>query len=65
MQKNLCVSEEGAMDYLSEILKDEPLNIATWCIYIEATFTKKQNKEDCVECFLQLFDTVKLLITDV
>ena len=41
MQKNLCVSEEGAMDYLSEILKDEPLNIATWCIYIEATYTKK------------------------
>lgn len=32
------------MEYLSEIIKDEPLNIGTWCIYIETTYKKKQNK---------------------
>jgi hypothetical protein len=28
-------------------------------MYIEATFASKNNQEECLDCFLQLFETAK------
>lgn len=54
----LGLSEDRALGLLREILEEEPLNVGAWSMYIEASFVKKRQAKDCLDCYLQLLQTV-------